>query len=294
MTITQSEHTTATATSGDVDLFYRRFGEPGLTPILILHGANYYDSYDWIEVAAALASDREVVAFDARGYGASTWSPSGDYSIDAQIADIGAVCDQLGWPLPILLGASRGGSFALRFAARFPERASAVVLVDHCPGRTAAGQVGAARQQGLAKRSPGVFPTLADALAATTRDPSSLARPASRARLEMFLADVEGGYVIATRDPAFQNDRPNGRPDWVSAFPPTDPWQELAELRVPTLAVRATRSRAFDAEALRRLRDEFPGVTVAEIDSGHDVAGTAPAALVSCVQRFLETAFNHH
>jgi pimeloyl-ACP methyl ester carboxylesterase len=152
-----------------------------------------------------------------------------------------------------------------------------------------AGPIDTTHSAGTANAPAAVFATLADALAATSRDPSALERPASRARLEMFLAEVGAGYVIATRDPAFQNGRPNGRPDWVSGFPPTDPWQELAELRVPTLAIRANRSQAFDEASLRRLRDEFPGVTVVEVDSGHDVAATASVALVSAVQTFLET-----
>src|SRR5262249_34870153 len=46
--------------SGDVSIFYRAFGARGRTPILLMHGANYFDSYDWIGVAEALASDREV------------------------------------------------------------------------------------------------------------------------------------------------------------------------------------------------------------------------------------------
>jgi pimeloyl-ACP methyl ester carboxylesterase len=287
--MTSSPHRTATVTSGDVELFYRQFGEPGLTPILILHGANYYDSYDWIEVAAELASDREVVAFDARGYGASTWSPSQDYSLDAQMADIASICDHLGWARPIFLGASRGGSLAVRFAARFTGRAAAVVLVDYCPGRTAAGAISTAAGSRPANHTPTVFATIDDALAATSRDPSSLERSESRARLEMFLAAVDGGYAIATRDPAFQNDRPIDRPDWISAYPPADPWQELAGLEVPVLAVRATRSQAFDEPALRRLRDELPQVAVVEVDSGHDVAAIAPAELISIVEAFLET-----
>ena len=47
----EAEHRTETIRSGDVDLFARAFGEPGApgaTPILILHGSNYFDSYDWI------------------------------------------------------------------------------------------------------------------------------------------------------------------------------------------------------------------------------------------------------
>ena len=46
------EHRIETVQSGDVTLSYRRFGTPGKTPILFAHGANYFDSYDWIDVAA--------------------------------------------------------------------------------------------------------------------------------------------------------------------------------------------------------------------------------------------------
>ena len=55
---TQVAQRTGTVPSGDVKLFYRVFGKPGATPILIFHGANYYDSADWIDVGGALASDR--------------------------------------------------------------------------------------------------------------------------------------------------------------------------------------------------------------------------------------------
>lgn len=51
-------HETATATSGNVTLFYRRFGEQGELPILILHGLSYF-SYDWVGAAQALATDRD-------------------------------------------------------------------------------------------------------------------------------------------------------------------------------------------------------------------------------------------
>ena len=56
-------HATGSVKNGDVDLFYRRFGSPGATPILIVHGLSFF-SYDWIEVASRIATDREVVAID--------------------------------------------------------------------------------------------------------------------------------------------------------------------------------------------------------------------------------------
>ena len=52
--------------SGDVEIFYRKFGKPGRTPVLILHGLSFF-SYDWIEPATLIGRDREVVAIDMRG-----------------------------------------------------------------------------------------------------------------------------------------------------------------------------------------------------------------------------------
>ena len=87
MALPNVPHQTARVNSGDVSIFYRVLGARGRTPIVIMHGANYFDSYDWIGVAGVLASDRQVVAFDRRGWGESTWSPSKDYSIDAHVSD---------------------------------------------------------------------------------------------------------------------------------------------------------------------------------------------------------------
>ena len=75
MALPNGPHQTGRVNSGDVSIFYRAFGARGRTPILVMHGANYFDSYDWIGVAGALASDREVVAFDRRGWGESDLEP---------------------------------------------------------------------------------------------------------------------------------------------------------------------------------------------------------------------------
>jgi pimeloyl-ACP methyl ester carboxylesterase len=78
-------HRTGKIQSGDVALFYRAFGPEsssgGKTPIIILHGSNYFDSYDWIGVSSGLAQDRQVVVFDHRGFGLSEWSQYKDYSL---------------------------------------------------------------------------------------------------------------------------------------------------------------------------------------------------------------------
>ena len=69
----EASHRTGTVQSGDVTLFYRAFGpersSEDKTPVIILHGSNYFDSYDWIGVASGLSQDRQVVVFDHRGFG---------------------------------------------------------------------------------------------------------------------------------------------------------------------------------------------------------------------------------
>lgn len=128
--------TTSSVDSGDVNLFVRQFGlRTGRMPLLILHGANYYDSADWIDVGRQLGRDREVRAFDARGFGNSTWSPSKDYGLATVLDDVRAVIDHAGWQRAVIIGHSRGGSQALLAAARMPEIIAGLVLVDCNPGR---------------------------------------------------------------------------------------------------------------------------------------------------------------
>src|SRR6202171_4786879 len=116
--------------SGDVSIFYRAFGTRGATPILLMHGANYFDSYDWIGVAETLATDREVATYDKRGFGESGWSPSKDYSVDANIGDVLAVTGELKWDRPIVVGHSASGRLSIAFAANFPDKISRLIVVD--------------------------------------------------------------------------------------------------------------------------------------------------------------------
>jgi pimeloyl-ACP methyl ester carboxylesterase len=277
------------ARAGDVRLFVRRFGIPGAnTPLLILHGANYYDSRDWVQIARELAANREVATYDSRGYGLSSWSPSQDYSLDAQLADISAVLDYLGWETAMLVGHSRGGSLSLRYAHTSSERVAGLVLVDfspsHIPGRSGVG----AEHVGP---WGAVYASLKQAHAATSRNPRELETEAGRVRVESIFGQRDGGWVNVRRDPAFQNDRPNDRPGWTSALKPVDLWEVLAGLvgrRAPVLVVRGLRSPVYDEAALSRLRIDFPAVQVAEVDSGHDAPGESPGELVAAVKAFVD------
>jgi esterase len=280
-----STPSTGRVASGDVTLFYRRCGTAGAAPVLILHGANYFDSADWEAIAAGLArGGREVVAFDQRGFGESTWSPSKNYSIDANIGDISVLLDHLGWKRCVVMGHSRGGFYATIFAARFPARSAGLVLVDYAPG---AGPPPGAQS---VNNKPKAFPTLEALQGALSRDKNTPPGSLARTRLLSIVEAVDGGYIVSRRDPDFMNATPFGATDWRPEFVPSDLWQELATVRAPIQILRGTKSDRFPPEALSRLQHDFPHVQRVDIESGHDMAAVAPQAVITVVNRFLQKA----
>jgi pimeloyl-ACP methyl ester carboxylesterase len=270
--------------SGDVSIFYRAFGTRGQTPILLMHGANYFDSYDWIRVAEALATDREVASFDKRGFGESGWSSSKDYSVDANIGDILAVIAELKWDRPIVVGHSASGRLSITFAANFPEKISRLVVVDS----------GMARDEGGGDRPtvgnpPQVFESVEAAMAhfAKLSNPPRISH--DRERAEAALVKVEKGYMLK-RDPDFRNVRPQGEGASLPQRASRDVWQDLAAVKCPTLMVRGLRSDRYTPEILARITRDHPSVEWATANSQHDVADQAPQELVAAIRKFVASA----
>lgn len=79
----------------------------------------------WDDPFRRLAGSFRVVRYDRRGHGRSD-VPTGPHS---PVGDLEALLDRLDIERAVLVGASAGGRLALDFAVRFPDRASALVLV---------------------------------------------------------------------------------------------------------------------------------------------------------------------
>lgn len=71
-----------------------------------------------------------VLAVDAPGFGASPALPPERYELDPLLDLVGAIADELGLDRFVLMGHSWGGSIAVHFAARHPERVTSLVLLD--------------------------------------------------------------------------------------------------------------------------------------------------------------------
>lgn len=272
------EHRTATIPSGDVEIFYRAFGRPGAVPVLIVHGLSYF-SYDWIDVADALATDREVVAMDMRGFGESGWSAERNYAVSDFSADIINLMDHLDWRRGVLMGHSMGGRNATWCAADNPDRIAALVLVDYSPENA---PDGSKRVATTVANVPDRFETVEAAIRYFGKDPDD---PAVQARFEAYLDKRDDGYVIK-RDTwhrerfrkVLAGEGRGGGPDM---------WAALARVRCPTLVLRGTGSDMFAPETAERVRAANTCLTVVEVDAGHDIAGDAPDALIEHVGNFL-------
>ena len=275
------EHRIGTVPSGDVTLSYRAFGAPGATPILFAHGANYFDSYDWIEVADQLSGAREVVAFDWRGFGDSTWSPSANYSMDAMSGDISTMIDHLGWDKPVLVGHSMAGRNSIIYAANSGEKISKLIVVDHAPGSTPTKS-----KDPYEKKPPLIFQTVEEAQAHFDTGEQRSRFVHDRVRAEASLKKVDGGLMIK-RDPNFNNTEPQGDGIPAPKLNGVDMWEQLSKVTVPAMIIRGKRSDRFKPEALERVKRDFKHIRLVEVDGTHDVATTAPGELIAAIQDFV-------
>jgi len=275
-------HETGSCRSGDVTLAYRRFGKPGRTPILIAHGLSYF-SYDWIDVAARLAADREVVAMDMRGFGDSTWSTARDYGVPTMALDIVALAGHLRWPKAVLIGHSMGGRNVAYCAAKHPTLAAGVVLVDYSPENA---PQGSKRVTDAIAGLPDFFPSVAAAMRYFGVDPESPAGAAKRARFEAYLRAVPDGFQVK-RDFHFRDQFRRVRETGERPKLGVDMWQVLGELRCPALVLRGAASDLFAPETIAKVTAANPGLRVVEVADDHNIASDNPEGLIAAVRPFL-------
>ncbi|GCE26970.1 putative 2-succinyl-6-hydroxy-2,4-cyclohexadiene-1-carboxylate synthase [Dictyobacter alpinus] len=110
-----------------VNLHYYRTGGAH-PPVLLLHG--FTDSgLCWTPVAQALASDYDVIMFDARGHGRSGAAANG-FTTELLVADALAVIQELKLEQVALLGHSMGAHTAAHVTKKHPELVRALLLED--------------------------------------------------------------------------------------------------------------------------------------------------------------------
>jgi len=111
-----------------MELFFRKYGNEGDQPIIILHGL-FGISDNWVSYARRIAMEGfEVFVVDQRNHGQSPQSDNFNYL--ALTDDLFDFIDENEIEDPIIIGHSMGGKVAMRFALENPHMLKKLVVVD--------------------------------------------------------------------------------------------------------------------------------------------------------------------
>jgi pimeloyl-ACP methyl ester carboxylesterase len=123
---------TQVVSAGGIDFAYRELGqEHGGTPlVLLVHLAGVLDNWD-PRVVDGLAAKHHVIAFDNRGVGSSSGSPSN--SMEQMADDAIAFINAKGFKQVDLLGFSMGGMIAQEVALKDPQLVRKMILAGTGP-----------------------------------------------------------------------------------------------------------------------------------------------------------------
>ncbi|MCX4779169.1 alpha/beta fold hydrolase [Streptomyces sp. NBC_01264] len=256
---------------------------PGEPAALLLHGL-MGRAFHWAGTARWLGASRRVVALDQRGHGQSerpvTSASSVAYGREAFVADAEAAVEQLGLAPVTLIGHSMGALTAWQLAARRPDLVAALVICDM--RASALGEASQQEWEEWFRHWPLPFPTQDAARRWFGEDDPRVERP-DPGRGEFFaevMHEAEDGWR-----PLFSRRQMlTARETWVHDAH----WEELAQVRCPTLVVRGLDGELGRAEAQEMVR-VLPAGQYAEIpDAGHYLHYDHPAAWRAAVEPFLE------
>jgi 3-oxoadipate enol-lactonase len=93
-------------------------------PLVMVHG-HLLDLHQWDDQFQSFASDFQVVRYDARGFGRSTWPP-GDYN---HAADLHGLMQFLDLDHAFLMGCSGGGATCIDLTLQYPSMVDGLILV---------------------------------------------------------------------------------------------------------------------------------------------------------------------
>ncbi|HXC70049.1 MAG TPA: alpha/beta fold hydrolase [Pyrinomonadaceae bacterium] len=122
------------ARSGDVNIAYQVIGDAPLDLVFVMGWVSHME-YFWREPSFArflmrLASFSRLILFDKRGTGLSDRVPINQLpTLEQRMDDVRAVMDAVGSERAALCGVSEGGPMCSLFAATYPEKTLALVMI---------------------------------------------------------------------------------------------------------------------------------------------------------------------
>ena len=259
-------------------LHVQDYGASGKPPILCVHGgganAHWYDF-----VAHGFNADYHVRAIDLRGHGDSAWDPSSKYNYARHAADIHALTEKLDLRDFVLIGHSMGGMISCVYAATYPGRARALIVVDSNLVMT---QERIASFQAVADRPAREYDT-PEAFIANYR-----VRPGgTTARPEAVR------YIAQHSGRRFDDARWRHKVD-RRTYADRELFDSLAlwdRIKIPALLMKAARSQRMALDAVADIQSRAPHVTMTLVpDADHHITLDNPAGFIRAARDFLAEA----
>jgi pimeloyl-ACP methyl ester carboxylesterase len=129
------------AQSGDINIAFQVVGDGPLdlvyVPGWVSHLEYFWQEPNYAAFLRRLASFSRLILFDKRGTGMSDRVPESELpTLEQRMDDVRAVMDAVGSDEAALLGLSEGGPMCLLFAATYPERTRALIMLGSYARRT--------------------------------------------------------------------------------------------------------------------------------------------------------------
>ncbi len=255
-----------------VELHYEERGAG--TPVLFSHGLLWTGGMFDAQVAA-LSSRYRCIAYDHRGQGRSTSSPS-PYDMERLTADAATLIEKLGIGPCHFVGLSMGGFVGMRLAARRPELLRTLTLIETAADAEPRWNVPKYRALTLVARALGFRPVVAPVMrimfgATFLRDP---ARAELRERMRNELLALDETRVEAALEAVVRRD-------------PLAP--ELGRIRTPTLVLHGDEDRAITLARAAAMARAIHGARMVVVPhAGHTSSVEAPDVIVRELMAFFE------
>ncbi|MCK8437627.1 alpha/beta hydrolase [Streptomyces sp. D2-8] len=237
-------------------------------PLVVLPGGPMRASA-YLGNLGGLDAHRQLVLLDLRGTGESEEpADPGTYRCDRLVDDVEALRLHLGLERVDVLAHSAGGSLAMLYAARYPERVERLALITATPwalGRpaTARDRLAAARQRQDEPWFPEAFPAF-EAWLANPADFDPLIWAFWYGRWD------HAAQAHAERDEAETNDEAAGRYGAEGAYDPVATRAALARVTAPVLVLAGGVDGGPSPALARRTAEAFPKAEcVVQPGAGH-------------------------
>lgn len=276
-------HTLAVDVGDGMRLAVQRAGSG--PPVILLHGFTG-SAATWDGLTAALCGRYTTLAVDLPGHGRSSAPDEpGRYALERLADDLAALLDAVEFPRAAVLGYSLGARAALRFALRYPDRVTALVLESGSPGLSDA----AARSARAAADGALADAIERDGVEAFVDRWERLPLWASQEALPAATrAELRAQRL--TNDPRGLANSLRGAGAGVTA-PVVD---ELGRQSAPALLVAGALDARY-VELARRMAAALPRARLAVVpDAGHAVHLERPAAFATAVSAFLDGLRSGH